>query len=116
MLEFNTVGALIGPCCHLWPMEVLILSVPPMLRLWQELQEIKPDLDNRGSKNSIFPSSTISAFSGFTGLMDCIGSLAANTWTDVIITPIDNSEAVSVRIIIENLLKKRGCNGAAGYA
>jgi len=76
-----------------------------MLRLWQELQEMKPDLDNLGSKNNIFPSSTISAFSGFTGLMGCIGSLAANTCTDVIIMPIDNSEAVSVRIIIENLLK-----------
>jgi hypothetical protein len=77
-----------------------------MLKLWQELQEIKPDFDNRVSKNNIFPSSTIAAFSGFTGLIGCIGSLAANTCTDINITPTDNSEAVSLRIIIvENLLK-----------
>src|SRR3989338_1023196 len=56
--EFSTVGELIGPCCQLWPMEVLRLSVPPMLRLWQLLQEMKPDLDRRGSKTSFLPSST----------------------------------------------------------
>jgi hypothetical protein len=49
-LEFSTVGELIGPCCHLSPIEVLMLSVPPIDRLWQELQEMKPDLDRRGSK------------------------------------------------------------------
>ena len=49
-LEFSTVGELMGPCCHLWPMDVLRLSVPPMLRLWQELQEMKPDWERRGSK------------------------------------------------------------------
>src|SRR5215217_3845774 len=48
MLEFNTVGELIGPSCQLCPMEVCRLSVPPILRLWQELQEINPDLDRRG--------------------------------------------------------------------
>jgi len=49
-LEFSTVGALIGPCCHLSPIEVGMLSVPPIDRLWQELQEMKPDFDRRGSK------------------------------------------------------------------
>jgi hypothetical protein len=58
-LLLSTVGALIGPCCHLSPMDVGMLSVPPMLRLWQELQEMKPDLDRRGSKNSFLPSSTM---------------------------------------------------------
>jgi len=29
-----------------------------MLRLWQELQEMKPNFDRRGSNNSFFPSST----------------------------------------------------------
>ena len=50
MLAFSTVGALIGPCFQWSPMEVLRLSVPPMLRLWHELQEMKPDFDNRVSK------------------------------------------------------------------
>jgi hypothetical protein len=49
-LELRTVGALIGPSCQLWPIEVLMLSVPPIDRLWHELQEMKPDLDRRGSK------------------------------------------------------------------
>ncbi len=50
MLELSTVGELIGPRCQLCPIEVLRLSVPPMLRLWQELQEMKPDFESRGSK------------------------------------------------------------------
>ena len=58
MLEFSTVGELIGPRCQLWPIEVCRLSEPPMLRLWQELQEMKPDFESRGSKNSFLPSST----------------------------------------------------------
>ena len=48
--ELSTVGELIGPFCQLWPMEVLRLSVPPIDRLWQELQEMAPDLERRGSK------------------------------------------------------------------
>ena len=42
-LELSTVGELMGPFCQLWPMEVLRLSVPPIDRLWQELQEMAPD-------------------------------------------------------------------------
>src|SRR5690348_14150458 len=49
-LELSTVGALMGPFCHSWPIEVFRLSEPPMLKLWQELHEMKPDFDNRGSK------------------------------------------------------------------
>src|SRR5690606_26820036 len=44
-LEFSTVGELIGPSCQLWPMELGRLSLPPMDRLWQELQEMKPERD-----------------------------------------------------------------------
>jgi hypothetical protein len=29
-----------------------MLSVPPIDRLWQELQEMKPDFDRRGSKHA----------------------------------------------------------------
>ncbi|MNG21982.1 hypothetical protein D3C84_1064180 [compost metagenome] len=32
-LELSTVGELIPPCCHLWPMEAFRLSDPPMPRL-----------------------------------------------------------------------------------
>ena len=59
MLELSTVGALIGPRCQWSPIDVRRLSEPPMLRLWHELQEMKPDFDSRGSKKSFFPSSTI---------------------------------------------------------
>jgi ACR3 family arsenite efflux pump ArsB len=43
-------------------MDVCRLSVPPMLKLWQELQEMKPDLDSLGSKKSFLPSSTFALF------------------------------------------------------
>src|SRR3989338_9354173 len=76
MLEFSTVGALIGPCCQWSPMDVCKLSVPPRLRLWQELQEMKPDLDRRGSKKSFLPNSTIALFLTDAAGMGWIGSLA----------------------------------------
>ena len=50
-----------------------------MLRLWQELQEINPDLDRRGSKKSIFPSSTIPLSLGAAALIGLIGSSANKT-------------------------------------
>src|SRR5574344_953686 len=84
MLELSTVGELIGPCAQLWPMEVFRLSLPPMDRLWQELQEIKPDLDRRGSNHSFLPSSTMAglltlgATSGEIGsLLGCMAQLGA---------------------------------------
>src|SRR5574343_419934 len=43
-LELSTVGALIGPCAQLWPIEVFRLSVP--------------DIERRGSKYSCIPSCT----------------------------------------------------------
>jgi hypothetical protein len=59
MLEFSTVGALIGPFCQLSPIEDFRLSEPPILRLWHELHEMNPDAESRGSKYSFLPSSTI---------------------------------------------------------
>ena len=56
----NTVGALRGPFCQPWPIEVSRLSSPPMPRLWQVLQLIRWLAERRGSKNSILPSSTFS--------------------------------------------------------
>jgi hypothetical protein len=58
MLEFSTVGALMGPLCQLWPTDVERLSLPPMLRLWHELQLMNPDRESRGSKKSFLPNST----------------------------------------------------------
>ena len=80
----------------------------------QELQEIKPDLDKRVSKNNILPNSTISAFFTAGTLMGWIGSLA-ETLIEVTRAPIDNNDATSVRIFI-GILPKNGCNGAADYA
>jgi hypothetical protein len=88
-----------------------------MLKLWQELQEINPDIDKRGSKNNIFPNSTISAFSTFAGLIGWIGSLA-EVLTEMTSMPIDISDATSICIFIGTLpnLIISGCNGAADYA
>src|SRR5690606_40696991 len=58
-LELSTVGELIGPCCHLSPTDVGMLSVPPIDRLWHELHEMKPDFDRRGSKYNFLPSSAM---------------------------------------------------------
>src|SRR5690554_1584418 len=76
-LEFSTVGELIGPSAQLWPMEVGRLSLPPMDRLWQELQEMKPDIDRRGSNQSFLPSST---FSGSVSLISSLDRRSAWTW------------------------------------
>src|SRR6218665_419279 len=80
MLEFSTVGELMGPSCQLWPMEVFRLSLPPMDRLWQLLQEMKPDLDRRGSNHSFLPSSTMAGFLTTAGAMGWIGSWGPCAW------------------------------------
>src|SRR5690606_30393900 len=76
ILELSTVGELIGPCCQLCPIEVGRLSLPPILRLWHELQEIKPERDSLGSKKSFFPSSTLSGSVIINVWMGLIGSFA----------------------------------------
>ena len=73
-LELSTVGELIGPFCHLSPIEVLRLSEPPMLRLWQELHEMKPERDRRGSNHSFLPSSTLAGLVTLAGAIGCTGS------------------------------------------
>jgi hypothetical protein len=45
-----------------------------MLKLWQELHEIKPDFERRGSKNNFFPNSTIEGFLIFGASRGFIGS------------------------------------------
>src|SRR5687768_7589278 len=106
MLEFNTVGELIGPWCHLWPMDEGRLSEPPMLRLWQELQEMNPDFDKRGSKKSILPSSTMFSFLGLAASIGWMGSSAAAAMAGgAAMVPTDSSDMINARIIIGNLLK-----------
>src|SRR5690606_11675134 len=75
-LELSTVGELIGPCCQLWPMELGRLSLPPMDRLWQELHEMNPERDRRGSKNNCLPNSTLAGSVISAGAMNCTGSLS----------------------------------------
>ena len=86
-------------------MEVCRLSVPPMLRLWHELQEMNPDLDSRGSKNNIFPNSTIFSFFGFAAGIGWMGSSAADAPTGTAMVPIDSSDMINARFIIGNLPK-----------
>src|SRR5690554_7537566 len=64
-------------------MEVGRLSLPPMDRLWQELQEMKPDIDRRGSNQSFLPSSTFSGSvttAGSIGLISSLDRRSAWTW------------------------------------
>jgi hypothetical protein len=63
---------------------------------------MKPDLERRGSKKSILPSSTIPTFFGAEALIGWIGSLA-----EAAIAQIDNNDTMSVRNIISILLKAR---------
>src|SRR5687768_5252824 len=79
------------------------LSDPPMLRLWQELQEMNPDFDKRGSKKSILPSSTMFSFFGFAASMGWMGSAAMAG--EAAMVPTDSSDMINARIIIGNLLK-----------
>lgn len=55
-------------------MEVLRLSVPPIDRLWQVLQEMIPDIDRRGSNHSFLPSSTLPASDTCAASIGLIGS------------------------------------------
>src|SRR6056297_4196218 len=73
----STVGELRGPFCQPWPIEVGILSSPPVARLWQELQENTPEADMRGSKNNALPRSIFSGVTGLSfkaGIVEGIGS------------------------------------------
>src|SRR5690606_19601014 len=82
-LASGTVGELIGPSAQLWPLEVGRLSLPPLDRLWQELPEMTPDSDRRGSKQSFLPSSTFSGSvttAGSIGLFSSLDRRSAWTW------------------------------------
>src|SRR5688500_17468334 len=86
------------------------LSEPPMLRLWQELQEMNPDFDKRGSKKSILPSSTMFSFLGLAASIGWMGSsadaaAAAAMAGGAAMVPTDSSDMINARIIIGNLLK-----------
>ena len=54
-----------------------------MLRLWQELQEIAPDFDRRGSKNSFAPSSTMAGLATLAGAIGWMGSSRGAACADV---------------------------------
>lgn len=62
------------------------MSVPPMLRLWQELQEMKPDLERRGSKYSFLPSSAWARLISYAGRIGVIGSVASAAAQEVAAT------------------------------
>src|SRR5574344_2221788 len=96
MLELSTVGELIGPCAQLWPMEVFRLSLPPMDRLWQELHEIKPDLDRRGSNHSFLPSSTMAGLVTLAAGMGEMGSLSG-FMAQAAVVALATSRAASAR-------------------
>src|SRR5690606_40367356 len=104
-LELNTVGAFTGPGCHLWPMDVFRLSTPPNDTLWQVLQEIIPDMERRGSKNSCLPSSTLAGLSILAGSIGWIGSLrTVAACAIVILNPMASPRVTPpVRLFIRRL-------------
>jgi hypothetical protein len=71
-----------------------------MDRLWQELQEMKPDLDKRGSKNNFLPSSTSAGSATLTVLIGWMGSLIA---AQVTLTPAKARLVIRVRIFMVDL-------------
>src|SRR5690554_4435454 len=93
-LEFSTVGELIGPSAQLWPMEVGRLSLPPMDRLWQELQEMNPDIDRRGSNHSFLPSATFSGSVTTAGSMGLISSVVRRSAYALKLRPIPAATAI----------------------
>src|SRR3990172_7299472 len=103
MLELRTVGELMGPSCQLWPMDVLMLSVPPIDKLWQELQEIKPDFDRRGSKKRFFPSSTKAGFLILAASMGWIGSLLFSAFARLVAV-IDAAATTARKIRFLNMV------------
>jgi hypothetical protein len=68
------------------------------------LQEINPDLERRGSKNNISPSSTIFGFFGLCASMGWIGS-SADIAGGAAMLPIASSDTIIVRNIIVDLPK-----------
>ena len=76
---------------------------------------MNPDFERRGSKNSIFPSSTMFSFFGLCASMGWMGS-SADIAGGAAIVPMDSSDTINVRNLIISLPKKRGCGGAADYA
>ena len=101
--EFSTVGELMPPFCQRSPTEAATLSLPPMLRLWQELQEMKPERDSRGSKNSFLPSSTLAGSVTLAGCSGWMGSsLADCTGKD---KPMINAAAARPSVVGRNGLR-----------
>ena len=72
--ELSTVGELMPPFCQRSPTEAATLSLPPMLRLWHELHEMKPERDRRGSNQSFLPSSTLAGLLTLAASSGWIGS------------------------------------------
>lgn len=64
--SIQIVGALHGPFCQPWPIEVSRLSSPPVAKLWHEFHEKTPDAETHGSKNIALPRAV---FVGVIGLL-----------------------------------------------
>jgi len=68
---------------------------------------MNPDFDKRGSKKSIFPSSTMFKFFGLASSIGWIGSLAASAFAGAEMDPTNSMDMINVRITIGNLLKNQ---------
>src|SRR5690625_4359478 len=106
-LELSTVGELIGPCCQRSPIDDTKLSDPPMLKLWHELHEIKPERDKRGSKKSILPNSTFSGSVISAGGIGSTGTLRTDSADAPKARLVDKNNTESRKVDIAN--SPKGC-------
>src|SRR5690606_18941742 len=80
------------------------LSLPPVLRLWQELQEMKPDMDSRGSNHNCLPSSTFSGSVTVAGSMGLINSAATRSACACALKPSPAAMAIASNFFMVMLL------------
>jgi hypothetical protein len=94
--ELHTVGALRPPFCPCTPIDVGRWSSPPSITLWQEKQEIVPSEENRGSKNSILPNSTLADVLGLSaGSGARLGSGCQGDWAQA---PVATAPSSRIRV------------------
>jgi hypothetical protein len=91
-----------------------------MLRLWQELQEMNPDLDNLGSKKSFLPNSTIALFLADAAGTGWMGSpaTAQDAWVKTTISAaasVPSFMVIPLRDVRKHRNKLKLC-GATGNA
>ena len=76
------VGALRWPTCLAMPIEVALPSANPLAGSWQVAQATVPSAESRPSKNSFWPSATLSGVVGLSGgVTAAVSSCGRPAWS-----------------------------------